>query len=119
MMQTVTTRWGKLVLGGLLGTLAAAALLVVGFVLFENQRKARAGAAAAAAVAPQVAKPVRVGPDALELPPEVVRSLDVHTAQAAPASRPRPLPPFPGTLALDNSRLARVASRFPRAGVAL
>jgi cobalt-zinc-cadmium efflux system membrane fusion protein len=109
----MTTRWGRLLLGGLLGCLGVAAL-VVGVVLFQNYRKANAGAAPAATVTPTAPapRPARVGPDTLEIPPEVVRSLDVRTAPAVAPSRPRPLPPFSGILNLDNDRLARVHTRF-------
>src|SRR5436190_17555221 len=92
-MKSVATRWGRLVLGGLLGTLGVAAL-VVGVVLFENYRKANAGVATTAPAPAAADRPTRVGPDTIQLPPEVVRSLDVRTAPAVPATRPRPLPPF-------------------------
>jgi cobalt-zinc-cadmium efflux system membrane fusion protein len=112
-MLTTVPRWGKFVLGGLLGTLGVAAL-AIGFVLFDNYRKANAGAAPEPApprttTAP---RPTRVGPDTLQLPPEVVRALDVRTAPAVVAARPRPLPPFAGTLAIVNDRLGRVHTRF-------
>ena len=108
-MEALGPAW----LGGLLGCVGIAAL-VVGLVLFQNYRKAQAGAApeVAAASAPKVPRPVRVGPDSLDIPPEVVRSLDIRTAPAAAATRPRPLPPFTGVLAPDNDRLARVHTRF-------
>ncbi len=113
------TRRGRLLLGGLLGCIGVAAL-VVGLILFQNYRKAQAGAgpevAASQANAP---RPVRVGPDSLEIPPEVVRSLDVRTAPAVAATRPRPLSPFTGVLALDSDRLARVHTRFAGEVVAL
>jgi cobalt-zinc-cadmium efflux system membrane fusion protein len=113
------TRWGRLLLGGLLGCIGVGAL-VVGLILFQNYRKAQAGAASevAAASAPKAPRPVRVGTDTLEIPPEVVRSLDVRTAPAA-AATPRPLPPFTGVLALDSDRLARVHTRFAGEVVAL
>src|SRR5262249_23572520 len=112
MMHTAATRWGKLVLGGLLGTLALGAL-VVGVILFEQHKRALAGAAVAkaAATAPPAARPTRVGAEALLLPPGGVRSLAARTGAVAPG-RPRSLPPFAGTLALDNDRLARVHTRF-------
>jgi cobalt-zinc-cadmium efflux system membrane fusion protein len=120
MRQHPMTRWGRLLLGGLLGCVGVAAL-VVGLILFQNYRKAQAGAApeVAAASAPKAPRPVRVGTDTLEIPPEVVRSLDVRTAPAAAATRPRPLPPFTGVLAPDNDRLARVHTRFAGEVVAL
>src|SRR5437870_989527 len=113
MRPTVATRWGRFVLGGLLGCVGVGAL-VVALVLFQNYLTAHAGAAVpvAAAPAPAAARPARVGPDTLEIPPEVVRSLDLHTVPAAAATRPHPLPPLSGTLALDNDRLARVHTRF-------
>jgi membrane fusion protein, heavy metal efflux system len=119
-------RWGRLVLGGLLGCLGAAAL-VVGLILFQDYRKAQAGAATEVAAGSgdahtgtaKAPRPTRIGPDTLEIPPEVVQSLDVHTAPAAAATRSRPLPPFTGVLALDNDRLARVHTRFGGEVVAL
>jgi cobalt-zinc-cadmium efflux system membrane fusion protein len=119
MRLTMAARWGRLLLGGLLGCIGAGAL-VVGFVLFKDYRKAQAGAAPAVAAAPAAAnRPVRVGPESLDIPPEVIRSLDVRTAPAAAATRPRPLPPFSGVLAPDNDRLARVHTRFAGEVVAL
>jgi cobalt-zinc-cadmium efflux system membrane fusion protein len=112
MLRSFSTRWGKLLLGGLLGSLGLA-VLVIGVVLFEHHRKASAGMSPSAqhpvAEAP---RPARVGPETISLPPEVIRSLDVRTALAVAATRPRSLPPFAGTLALDNDRLARVRPRF-------
>ena len=86
MRHGTMTRWGRFVLGGLLGCVGVAAL-VTGLLLFQNYRKAQAGAAGegTAASAPKVPRPVRVGPDSLEIPPEVVRSLDIRTAPAAAA----------------------------------
>ncbi len=55
----------------------------------------------------------RVGQHELIVPPAVVRRMGLSTAQAAAPSRPIKLPPFPGCLALDSNRLARVRSRFP------
>jgi cobalt-zinc-cadmium efflux system membrane fusion protein len=109
----MTTRWGRMLLGGLLGCVGVAAL-VVGLVLFSNFRNANAGAAPVASVGPAAPapRPVRVSPETLEIPPEVVRSLDVRTAPASAPTRPRPLPPFAGALALDSDRLARVHTRF-------
>jgi cobalt-zinc-cadmium efflux system membrane fusion protein len=117
MRQTAMTRWGRLLLGGLLGCVGVGAV-VVGLILFQNYRKAQAGAAPEAA-APKTPRPVRVGSDCLEIPTEVVRSLDVRTAPAIAATRTRPLPPFTGVLALDNDRLARVHTRFAGEVVAL
>lgn len=120
MRQTAMKRWGRLLLGGLLGCLGAGAL-VVGLVLFQDYRKAQAGATTevAAASTPKAPRPTRVGPDTLEIPPEVVRSLDVRTAPAAAATRSRPLPPLTGVLALDSDWLARVHARFGGEVVAL
>jgi cobalt-zinc-cadmium efflux system membrane fusion protein len=120
MMHAVATRWGKLLLGGLLGILVLAAA-VVGVVLLDNHKKAHAEAAVpkAAVTASSAARPTRVGPDSLILPPEVVRSLDVRTAAVASQCRPRSLPPFAGTLALENDRLARARTRFAGEVIAL
>jgi cobalt-zinc-cadmium efflux system membrane fusion protein len=110
-------RRGRLVIGGLLGCVGAAAL-VVGVIMFEQHRAARAGTPAAAAT-PAAAKPVRTGPNSLEIPADVVKSLDVHTAVAVAATRPRPLAPFPGILNLDIDLSARVHTRFAGEIVAL
>lgn len=113
----MTSRWGRMLLGGLLGCIGVG-VLVVGLILFQNNRKAQAGAASEVAT-PKAQRPVRVGLDTLEIPPEVVRSLDVRMATATAATRPRPLPPFTGVLAPDNDRLARVHTRFAGEVVAL
>jgi cobalt-zinc-cadmium efflux system membrane fusion protein len=120
MMQAVATRWGKLLLGGLLGILALGAVSV-GVLLLDQHKKAHAeaGVAKAAVTASPAARPTRVGPDSLILPPEVVRSLDVRTAAVAGQCRPRSLPPFAGTLALENDRLARARTRFAGEVIAL
>ena len=117
MRPTMVMRWGRLVLGGLLGCVGVATL-VVGVMLFENYRKAQASPNAAEA-RPAAPRPVRVGPDTLEIPAAVVRSLDVRTALATAATRSRQLAPFPGILNLDNDRVARVHTRFPGEVVAL
>jgi len=120
MMHAVAIRWGKLVLGGLFGILALGAA-VVGVVLLDQHKQAHAeaGVAKAAVTASSAARPTRVGPDSLILPPEVVRSLDVRTAAVASQCRPRSLPPFAGTLALENDRLARARTRFAGEVIAL
>jgi len=120
MMHAVAIRWGKLVLGGLFGILALGAA-VVGVVLLDQHKQAHAeaGVAKAAVTASSAARPTRVGPDSLILPLEVVRSLDVRTAAVASQCRPRSLPPFAGTLALENDRLARARTRFAGEVIAL
>jgi cobalt-zinc-cadmium efflux system membrane fusion protein len=117
-MPTTNVRWGRLVLGGLLGCVGAAAL-VVGVVLFEQHRAARANAPLPTTERAAPPKPVRTGPDSLEIPADVVRSLGVRTALAVAATRPRPLAPFPGTLSLDIDLSARVHTRFAGEVVAL
>jgi cobalt-zinc-cadmium efflux system membrane fusion protein len=57
-------------------------------------------------------KPTR-DPFTVELSPEAVQSLKIQTDLARLASKPRPLPPLSGSLALDINTLARVNSRFP------
>lgn len=54
----------------------------------------------------------RIGPDTLELPPDVVRSLGVQTAAAVPVKESRRLAPLHGSLALDPEHIARVRARF-------
>jgi cobalt-zinc-cadmium efflux system membrane fusion protein len=115
MRPAILARWGRTIIGGLLGCVGVAAL-VIGLLLFQNHRAAQAGTATAPPAAP---KSVRTGPDSLEIPAEVVRSIDLHTARAAASNRPRPLGPFPGILAPDNDRLARVHTRFAGEVVAL
>ncbi len=52
------------------------------------------------------------GPDTLALPADVVQALGVRTAEVKQATRPRPLPPLAGSLALDANCLVRVHARF-------
>jgi cobalt-zinc-cadmium efflux system membrane fusion protein len=117
-MPTTHVRWGRLVLGGLLGCVGAAAL-VVGVMLFEQHRAARAGTPVPTNERPTTPKSVRTGPNSLEIPADVVRSLGVRTAAAAAATRPRPMAPFPGILSLDIDLSARVHTRFAGEIVAL
>jgi cobalt-zinc-cadmium efflux system membrane fusion protein len=119
MRQAMTKRWGRLWLGGLLGCVGVA-LVVVGIILFQNYRSAQAGSTDAPKAEPaKTAKPTRFGADGIEIPAEVVRSLDVKTVPVAAATKPRPMPPMTGVLALDNDRLARVHTRFAGEVVAL
>ncbi len=54
-----------------------------------------------------------VDPDTLAVTPDVIKSLGVRTVEARPATKPRPLPPLAGSLALDADRMTRVHARFP------
>jgi cobalt-zinc-cadmium efflux system membrane fusion protein len=54
----------------------------------------------------------REGADGLIVPPEVAAGVGLKTAPVRVPTRPRALPHFHGVLALDNSALARVRSRF-------
>src|SRR5438067_13026045 len=102
-MRATSTRVGKFVLGGLLGT-ALAAAVALGGLYFLSDRQAKAGAAPVAAAPPSAPapRPARVDADTIDVPPDVVRALGVRTAAVVPAARPRPLTPFPGCLALDG-----------------
>lgn len=61
----------------------------------------------------------RVAADSIRVGPDVMQSLAVKTAEAKAAEHPRPLPPLPGTLAINNARQARVHSPFAGVVVAL
>ena len=61
----------------------------------------------------------RTGRDTLTGSAEAARCVGLKTAVVGAATRPRTLAPFPGTLALDSNRLARVHSRFPGEVVAV
>ncbi len=104
--------------GSLVGTVA---VLVAGALLFRHlQAKPPAETPSpgptAGAKAPRVE---RVSADALSVPAEVAKSLGVRTVEARAADRPRPLPAFQGSLAIDSNRLARIHSRFAGEVVAL
>ena len=98
---------------GLLGCVGIA-VPVVGLVLFQNYRKAQAGAAPEVAAASAPRSPGQCGSarTASISPLRWSCSLDIRMCAAAAATRPRPLPPFTGVLAPDNDRLARVHTRF-------
>jgi membrane fusion protein, heavy metal efflux system len=49
----------------------------------------------------------------LELPPDLLDSLGIRTAEAKAASQPRTLPPLNGCLALDTNRVVRIRARLP------
>src|SRR5262245_14311322 len=121
-MRAVPIRWGRLVTGGLMG-FAGLGLLVAVLVLGQSGRKAGAATkAATGAGAPGTDGPTRaarVSANSLDIPLEVIRSLDLRTTPAACATRPRPLPPFAGTLAADHNRMAIVHPRFAGELVAL
>jgi cobalt-zinc-cadmium efflux system membrane fusion protein len=97
----------------LLGT---AGVLVTGVVLLTlslawNWRKASAGEVGGRAPAAPPRTEL-IAPDTLAVPAEVAKSLGLETVPAARPSRPRPLPPLAGSLALDVNRLARVRPRL-------
>lgn len=48
----------------------------------------------------------------LAVPPDVVKALGIQTTEVRKATRPRPLPPLTGSLAIDTNSLAHVHSRF-------
>ena len=104
--------------GSLVGTVA---VLAAGALLFRHlQAKPPAETPVAAsttgAKAPRVE---RVSADTLSVPAEVAKSLGVRTQEAKAADRPRPLPAFQGSLAIDSNRLARIHSRLAGEVVAL
>jgi membrane fusion protein, heavy metal efflux system len=106
----------------LVGVAVAVALCggIGGAVWFLQQRKARAAVEAAPARAALAAqRPRRLDRDTLLIPPDLIRRLDVRTAQAEQPSRPRKLPPLQGRLALDNNRWVRARSPFSGEVVAI
>lgn len=104
--------------GSLLGTVA---VVVGGGLLFRHLQARPPVELAPPAPRTQAKAPrvERVSADTLSVPLEVARSLGVRTVEAKAADRPRPLPAFQGSLAIDTNRLARVHSRFPGEVIAL
>jgi cobalt-zinc-cadmium efflux system membrane fusion protein len=55
---------------------------------------------------------VAQSPETVQIPADVARTLEIHTAVAVPSTTPRSLE-LSGTLALDPNRLSHVHARFP------
>ena len=55
---------------------------------------------------------MRTGLEEIVVPPRIADRMKLQTCVAASPSKPIPLPPFQGVLALDNDQLSRVHSRF-------
>jgi len=108
-------------LGQVVSLIGTVAVLVAGALLFRHlQAKPPAETPAATPTGdPKAPRVERVSADSLSVPAEVAKSLGVRTVEARAADRPRPLPAFQGSLAIDSNRLARIHSRFAGEVVAL
>jgi cobalt-zinc-cadmium efflux system membrane fusion protein len=110
-MRMPANGWTKWIAGAVATALCIGAA-VAAVPLAKSLQRSHA-AAADPAPADEGPKVTRVGADGLALPPEVIRSLNVQTAPAQVATRPRPLPPLTGTLGLNNDRYFRVNTLLP------
>jgi cobalt-zinc-cadmium efflux system membrane fusion protein len=110
-MVLISTRKGKVILSSLVALMGITALVVVGIVVHEVRPvKAQSSAQVAVREAPE--RPKRLDAHTIAVTPEVIRSLDIRTAQVLPASKSRALPPLPGCLAVDSNRMPCVRPRF-------
>jgi membrane fusion protein, heavy metal efflux system len=120
MRLSLNIRLGKLLGWGLLALLALAAL-GGSLTLLPYLRAAHAGNLPSAPEAGSTAtqRPTRPGPNSILVPSEVLQSLNIQTAEAVAATRPRSLPPLAGCLALDPNRMVRIHARFAGEVIAL
>jgi cobalt-zinc-cadmium efflux system membrane fusion protein len=118
-MKLMSSRLGKVIVGGLVGVVGVGLAITSAFLVYEALPAKAQSAATAQAPREAPERPRRLDAETIAVPQEVFKSLDIRTSRVQPCTKPRTLPPLPGCLAADSNRLPSVRPRFAGEIVAL